>query len=406
MDDFALDDSVLDDFAMDDFALDISAMGIFRTLEDTVTAPVNTPRIRRTWRARGGLAPWGRRWPAWAPLAAQVWGVLYAAVLVGWAATGTAVPIRPDTCQPVALQLAQAVLALLAAGVCAATTRGLARAGRIVAGTSLVLLVPAFGWGAISLPIHFVTLLSGSGVESVTGLVHVLLSTCGVGLLWMVAVSYRRRLRGRCARCGQAHDGQGDGPLTHPAASTASARTRATAFVLACGLLPWSVVKTVWMFGGDAISVSGEVWQRDVESEATGASRALAEVGVDVTVLAALLGIFLLVGLMYRWGQVFPRWTLFLSGRRVPRLLPLIPAWLTGGALAAYGTVLLVYAPLGALGVMDRIEPSGVFTTSAGMTWMVAFGGLSFGGLGGALLVAARSYATRGRPVCASEVIG
>ena len=48
--------------------------------------------------------------------------------------------------------------------------------------------------------------------------------------------------------------------------------------------------------------------------------------GIDVTVLAALVGIFLLQGLLHRWGQVFPRWTPLLSGRRVPRLLPLARA--------------------------------------------------------------------------------
>ncbi|AZM58127.1 hypothetical protein DMA15_35220 [Streptomyces sp. WAC 01529] len=347
---------------------------------------------------------------------------MYAVVLVGWAATGTAVPLTPHTYQPAAFQLTQAALAVLAAGVCAAadrarrarsgsagsgTPKGRAasavngtRKGRIAVGVSLALLVPAFGWGAIGLPMHFVTLASGSGVESATGLVHLLLNTCGGGLLAMVALAYRRGLRGRCARCGQGHEGPGDGPLAHPPASTASARTRVTAYALVCGLLPWTVVKTVWLLGGDAIGVSGEAWQDDVEAEATGASRALASVGVDVTVLAALLGVFLLAGLMHRWGQVFPRWTPLLAGRRVPRLLPLIPAWLTGGALSVYGAGLLVYALLSALGVVPGLDPVGVFTTTGGMTWMVAFGGFSFGGLGTGLLVASRSYAARSRPVC------
>ncbi|MGW0534103.1 hypothetical protein [Streptomyces sp. NPDC003032] len=364
--------------------------------------PTQPPQSRRSWPRTDGAprAPWVRRRPDWAPLAAQVWGGLYAIILIGWAATGTAVPLTAHTYQPKALQLAQAAFAVLAAGVCAAPPGHRAGTGRIVVGISLVLLIPAFGWGAIGLPMHFVTLASGSGVESATGLAHMLLNTCGTGLLVMVAVAYRRRSRGRCARCGREHAGPSGGPSVHPPASTASPRTRVTAYVLVCGLLPWSVVKTVWLFGGDAIGVSGEAWQNDVEAEAEGASRSLAAVGVDVTVLAALLGVFLLAGLMYRWGQVFPRWTLLLAGRRVPRLLPLIPAWLTGAALSVYGAGLLVYALLSALGVVRGVEPAGVFTTAEGMTWMVTFGGLSFGGLGGGLLVAARSYAARTRTVC------
>ncbi|MFF9244831.1 hypothetical protein ACF1AY_38930 [Streptomyces sp. NPDC014776] len=124
--------------------------------------------------------------------------------------------------------------------------------------------------------------------------------------------------------------------------------------------------------------------------------------GIDVTVLAAMVGGFLLLGLLYTWGQVFPRWTVVLSGRRVPRLLPLIPAWLTGIPLAMYGSVLIVMAPLMAVGVLPEIKPSPPFTTTSGITWMVEFGGLAFAGLGIGLVVAARSYAARTRPVCAS----
>ena len=89
---------------------------------------------------------------------------------------------------------------------------------------------------------------------------------------------------------------------------------------------------------------------------------------------------------------------------RVPRLLPLIPAWLTAAGLSVYGIALTIYAPLSALGVLSRIEPSGGFT-STGVTWMVEFGGLAFGGLGLGLITAARSYASRTRPTCAIEEV-
>ncbi|MFF0478909.1 hypothetical protein [Streptomyces sp. NPDC004284] len=115
-----------------------------------------------------------------------------------------------------------------------------------------------------------------------------------------------------------------------------------------------------------------------------------------------MVGIFLLLGLLYVWGQVFPRWTLFLSGRRVPRLLPLIPAWLTGVPLAMYGAVLLITAPLMAADVLPKAKPDPPFTTSSGITWFAEFGGLAFAGLGIGLIVAARSYAARTHPVCAS----
>ncbi|MEU4703092.1 hypothetical protein [Nonomuraea dietziae] len=349
--------------------------------------------------AQPGPESWAQSWPRWAPSAAAVWGALYATVQLTWAVTGTTVPWTPGTPYAPVAQLLLALLAVVAAAACLATARPLTRAGATAVTTVLAVAVPVFVAGMISLPLQFVTLVSGSGVESATGLAHVLLDTAGAGLLVLTAAGHRRRLRGRCVRCGQAHRGVGTGPLLHPDASIASRRTRVAVYALMCGIVPWAGVKTVWTLGGDALGVTAEEWDR-ANAAAPASARALASVGIDITVLAALLAIFLLLGLMYRWGMVFPRWTLFLSDRRVPRLLPLVPAWLTAASLSVYGIGLTVYAPLTAVGVLPAIEPSGGFTR-AGLTWMIAFGGLAFAGLGLALVVAARSYASRTHPVCA-----
>ncbi|MGY6651436.1 hypothetical protein ACXIZN_04650 [Amycolatopsis sp. TRM77291] len=222
------------------------------------------------------------------------------------------------------------------------------------------------------------------------------------GASWKV---WARRWRGRCPRCGQKHPGVGDGPLAHPRAGIASKRTRRTVYVLMCGLLPWAGVKTIWTLGGDALGVTAEGW-REINASGPGAVEALAAVGIDVTVLAAAAGVLLLLGLMYPWGQVFPRWTLVLAGRRVPRLLPLLPAWLAAVGLSVYGIFLLIFAPLTAVGVLPSPAIAPPFTTTSGITWMIAFGGLAFGGLGLGLVAAAKSYATRTRPVCAAHLSG
>ncbi|MEV0379545.1 hypothetical protein [Nonomuraea sp. NPDC050643] len=132
-----------------------------------------------------------------------------------------------------------------------------------------------------------------------------------------------------------------------------------------------------------------------MESDGGAVYRALAAVGVDLTVLAALTGVFLALGLVHRWGMVFPRWTLLLAGRRVPALLPLVPAWGVGLCLGMYGVVLLVMVPLGLVGVIAPFAPPVPFTSSGDVTWMVLFGGLAFGGFGGALVVGACSYRRR-----------
>ncbi|WP_285546573.1 hypothetical protein [Streptomyces lavendulae] len=335
-------------------------------------------------------------------MAAASWGTAYAAVEVTWAVTGTTVPWKEHSAYAPGVQLFLAALALLAGGACLASTRTLARPGRAVVATALVLALPVFVVGMTGLPIHFVALATLSGIESATGLTQVLLNTAGTALLLLVGLSHRRRLRGDCPRCGQSHPGPADGPLAHPAVSRAPRRTRVAVYALAVGLVPWAGVKTVWTLGGSALGVAGADWHRTSVAGASGPSQATASAGIDVTVLAAMVGILLLLGLLSGWGQVFPRWTPVLAGRRVPRLLPLIPAWLTGVPLALYGAVLMVMAPLTAVGLLPEIPPSPPFTTGSGIIWMAEFGGLAFAGLGTALVVAARSYAARTRPVCAA----
>ncbi|MEU0566635.1 hypothetical protein ABZ297_14750 [Nonomuraea sp. NPDC005983] len=329
-----------------------------------------------------------RRWPSWAPYAAAAWGVAYAAVQLAWVASGIALPLGAHHAFPPAVQLVLAGLALLAAGACLAAVRARGRFARTAAGATLLVVIPVFVLGTFGAPIEFVSLIGGAG-PSGAGLAHLLLDIPGAGLLLVTGLSLRRRARGRCPRCGQAHAWGSDGPLEHPASSGASAKVQVAVYAGMCGILPWAITKTIWTLGGDAFGLTAEQW-RAANAAGSGVTKALASVGIDFTVLAAMLAWFLMVGLMYRWGQVFPRWTLFLSGRRVPRLLPLIPAWLTGLTLALYGTGILAAFPL-------------FFAGTGSMAWMTAFGGLAFAGLGFGLLVAARSYAARTRPVCGRE---
>ncbi|MEV4621086.1 hypothetical protein AB0J74_20550 [Asanoa sp. NPDC049573] len=315
------------------------------------------------------------------------------------------VPWSPHISYHPVVQLLLAGVALLGGAASVATRRRFGRPGRLVVLGSLALAISVFTANMATLPGHLV-MLAALSIDSVTGLAHVLLSAVGTVLLASVAIAYGRRLRGRCPRCGGSHAGGYRGRLTHPAASVAAGRTRIRVYLLMSGLLPWAAVKTIWTLGGDALGVTAEGW-RSAGAGASAPVRALAAAGVDVTVLAGLGGVFLLLGLMYPWGQVFPRWsTPILSGRRVPRLLPLLPAWMCAVGLAGYGVLLLLYASLVSVTVLPAPPPEAPFTTSSGNIWMIAFGGLGFGGLGFALILAARSYAERTRPICSEESAG
>lgn len=369
---------------------------------DTVPSDPNGRRAvrgsrRRRWRR------WRQRWPVWAPTAAAISAGAYAIVEAAWAVTDTAVPWKAHSAYPGAVQLGLGALALVAGGAAWAGRRAVGGRVRRIAGCVPAGSIPVVGFGMAPLPAYVVTIAAGAGVESVTGLAHVLLSTVLTTTLLFTALAHRRRSAGTCPRCGRIHAAADhDVPLVHPAPSTASRRTRRTAFLLTCGLLPWVIVKTVWTLGGDALGITGERWRASNSGESR-AARALAAAGIDATVLAAGLAFFLIAGLMYPWGQRFPRRIPFLAGRRVPRLLPLIPASLTAFGLALYGVFLSVYAPLAALGAVPAPDPDPALGgTRSGTLWLVAFGASAFGGLGFALLIAARSYATRTRPTCAS----
>ncbi|MFD1934443.1 hypothetical protein ACFSKW_23530 [Nonomuraea mangrovi] len=323
--------------------------------------------------------------------ALMIWACVYAAAQVGWAVTGTPVEWAMRHGYTPAVHLLMAALAVLAA------LTGRTRRGGVVVTATLWAALAVFAAGTAGAPMHFVTLMSMTAVDSLADLAQVVLNAVGAVLLLRVAVPYGRRLRGRCPRCGGRHEGEGE--PTHRVPTRASGRTRVAVYALMCGLLPWAAVKTIWLLGGDALGVTGKEWQEVMAAGDRGVSAALASVGVDVTVLAALVGVFLLAGLIYPWGQVFPRWTLFLAGRRVPRLLPLIPAWLTAATLAVYGVLLVFYAALIAAGILPEMAASPPFTAE-GITWMTLFGGLAFAGLGIGLVVAAVSYARRSLPVC------
>ena len=100
----------------------------------------------------------------------------------------------------------------------------------------------------------------------------------------------------------------------------------------------------------------------------------------------ALAGAVLTLGLVQRWGEVFPRWMIGLAGRRVPIGLATVPA-----------TLVAVFVTSASVG----------FLTADGFLTMFT-GGLSLATLpmllwplwGVALAAAALAYHLRRRPVC------
>jgi hypothetical protein len=111
----------------------------------------------------------------------------------------------------------------------------------------------------------------------------------------------------------------------------------------------------------------------------------------------ALVGAVLMLGLVQRWGEVFPRWMIGLAGRRVPIALAVVPASLVSvllivGGIAIWSGLDQMVAVLVAGGAED-IGIIGEIVFQVGPTLLFPVWGL-------ALAVAALGYYERRRGPC------
>ncbi|WP_433222739.1 hypothetical protein ACQP00_24295 [Dactylosporangium sp. CS-047395] len=99
---------------------------------------------------------------------------------------------------------------------------------------------------------------------------------------------------------------------------------------VALPIVGWAVPHGLWVFGVP-FGIS-EQKLRDAEGDLSTAT------GVAITVVPPLAGL-LVLGLVQRWGQQFPRWVPGLGGRRVPRQLAVLPAGTVAITLVTYGVL-------------------------------------------------------------------
>ncbi len=295
------------------------------------------------------------------------WGVGYAGFGLGCELSGTAL-FGADRLGWVVVAVGSA-----AAGAGWAAVR---RQPSAWLGRALWLLCGLAATAAFSLLMDVLTLVFGEGVDSVPDAVNRALAAAGALLL--AGTARARRPAGGARRPA-------------PAPSAAPATVQLAAFAGTLAFVPYVVMKLVWAFGGSFAGISGaEMYDGYRRNGASGLWLTLESWGLDGTVLLAAIGVFLLWALVRPWGQVFPRWTLLLRGRRVPRWLPLAPALLGAATLAPYGVVGTGYLVLCGAGVFGIRQ--GDFATP-GQALEVAWVGIAaFAGYGVALALAARSY--------------
>jgi hypothetical protein len=172
------------------------------------------------------------------------------------------------------------------------------------------------------------------------------------GFLWAgTAVAYGRLSRGACATCGRTDAGAG---WTTPPAAARWGRWA----VYVAVLIPLLYAATRWAWAlGIPLGITEEFLREGQETGMWWAGAALSTVD--------LAGALLTLGLIQRWGEVFPRWMVGISGKRVPPAMAIIPASLVSVMVTSAGLQVV----RGFLA--DGFPAEGWATIAPGLLWPV-----------------------------------
>lgn len=276
------------------------------------------------------------RWPEWIGYVAGGWSLVYGAIILGvyWAVGRRGFPFGegdPQAALSVLNGLTAAagapiiaVLGLVGSVVAIAMARGWGR-GQLrpvllafawVAAVALALVIPDYR-GLMGVAYAFVFLIGApfgwppaNFFDSVTWpVINQFLCISG-GVIWAAtAVAYQRRGGDEIAAPTRAAG------WTTPVAAARWGRWAAAVAVI----IPLLYAATRWAWAlGIPLGISDELYQEGRETGLWWAGAALATVAIG--------GAILTLGLVQRWGEVFPRWAPFLAGKRVPPALAIVPA--------------------------------------------------------------------------------
>jgi hypothetical protein len=293
---------------------------------------------------------WVRKWPHWAPYAALAWSLVYAVLGLSWAVSGRGFPYTlvsaSDIMEPWVGRLGPGLawIFVISAGIPAvavgvAMLRGIRlirplfiTAGALLTGILLLLMTSLDLLVKVAyIPAVVVGLLTAERVQAYLDAwtqwttIHQVLCLIG-GFLWLAAtITYARRSGDACLYCGRR-----DGPEGWASPINAARWGRVAVYVAMLVPVFYALTRYAWALG-IPLGMSQEALRLGQESGTWISGLSLATFG--------LLGAALMLGLVQRWGEVFPRWMVGLAGRRVPMALALVPA--------ALASVLLVVGGIG-----------------------------------------------------------
>jgi hypothetical protein len=346
-----------------------------------------------------------RDWQRWAPYTAVAWSLVYAALGLYGAVIGRgflyATGLVSSVAGPVAGRFGPVVawIIVIAAGIPAAVMgaamlRGVRSrvlrplfitAGALLAAVLLLLMTDLNLLVTLAyIPFVVFRLLIGADIgfylqlltQSQGIIAHQLLCLIG-GFLWLAAtVSYARRSGDACLFCGRR-----DGPEGWTSPSKAERWGRIAVYVAMVVPVFYAVTRYAWALG-IPLGMSEEHLRLGQESGEWISGLFLATFG--------LVGAVLMLGLVQRWGEVFPRWMIGLAGRRVPIALAVIPASIVSVLFMVGGITIWSGYPQ----MADNAAASGQ------NVWIIVGPTLLFPVWGVALAVATLGYYYRRRGPC------
>jgi hypothetical protein len=351
-----------------------------------------------------------RDWQRWAPYAAVAWSLIYSALGIYWAVSGRGFPFAPEAVfnimepllgrfGPGAAWIVVMLAGIPAAAMGAAMLRGLRgkvlrplliTTGALLAGV-LLLLMPSLNLlvkigyipGVILGLVTDEKRLAYLAAWTQWATIHQLLCLFG-GFLWLAATFCYTRLSGdACLYCGRR-----DGPEGWTGPAKAARWGRIALVVAMVAPVCYAFTRYAWALGFP-LGMNAERFRSGQESGIWIGGASLATFGVVAAVL--------MLGLVQRWGEVFPRWMIGLAGRRVPIALAVVPASLASvilivGGISIWSGLTWMVANLAASGA-ENMEIICALIFELGPT-------LLFPVWGAALAVAALGYYFRRRGAC------
>ncbi|WP_207782466.1 hypothetical protein [Phytoactinopolyspora limicola] len=324
-------------------------------------------------------------WRSWAGYAAAVWSFGYGALGLLWTLGVPGFPFgegdAPGARHHSMLGEATAAGAgpwiavlgfaggLAGIGLARARARGTLRSSLIASGwifaVVLILFIPdhrvlmtiAYTPAILALPFGWPPMGAGEFFALLYPWTNLNLVLCALGgvLFAAATVAFHLRTLRACPRCGR-RPGATES-WTTPAAAARWGRW--AAYTAALVPFTYAVVRWLWAFGVP-FTVSREFLDELHEDGLVWAGAYLATLGA--------LGGILTLGLVQRWGVIWPRWVLGRAGRRVPPMFPIMFASIVAVALASAGMVMVR--------LTDWTDPEAVVSNPGVLwpLWAVALG--------------------------------